>query len=243
MGAWRQDGLADSYIGRNVTLTLTLTWIMYRAVIVIFIYYHHTPIDLMYSLLFIWLRSISLNYRKSYRTYYNIRKHVPCNTVINNAFFSATIDKVFYYVSLVITTCFGPYIRPTSGEFTIIKRKHYSYDGSVVSSNTNYAQQDAKPYNKNYTHLNLPIWGLGKGLIFLMVWVFRYFETTAISFIFNCRDASLHPSASISSSLHNLEFDLQCKHYTICFQVICARTIRNASATAEFRELRLAYIE
>jgi hypothetical protein len=24
MGAWRQDGLADSYVGRNVTLTLTL---------------------------------------------------------------------------------------------------------------------------------------------------------------------------------------------------------------------------
>jgi hypothetical protein len=23
MGAWRQDGLADSYVGRNVTLTLT----------------------------------------------------------------------------------------------------------------------------------------------------------------------------------------------------------------------------
>jgi hypothetical protein len=24
MGAWRQDGLADSYVGRNVTLTLTV---------------------------------------------------------------------------------------------------------------------------------------------------------------------------------------------------------------------------
>jgi hypothetical protein len=23
MGAWRQDGLADSYVGRNVTLTLS----------------------------------------------------------------------------------------------------------------------------------------------------------------------------------------------------------------------------
>jgi hypothetical protein len=23
MGAWRQDGLADSYVGRNVTLPLT----------------------------------------------------------------------------------------------------------------------------------------------------------------------------------------------------------------------------
>jgi hypothetical protein len=23
MGAWRQDGLADSYVGRNVTLALT----------------------------------------------------------------------------------------------------------------------------------------------------------------------------------------------------------------------------
>jgi hypothetical protein len=27
MGAWRQDGLADSYVGRNVTLTLTLSFI------------------------------------------------------------------------------------------------------------------------------------------------------------------------------------------------------------------------
>jgi hypothetical protein len=36
----------------------------------------------------------------------------------NNTFFFATIDKVLYYVSFVLTTCFGPYIRPSSGEFT-----------------------------------------------------------------------------------------------------------------------------
>jgi hypothetical protein len=30
MGAWRQDGLADSYVGRNVTLTLTWPGIYLR---------------------------------------------------------------------------------------------------------------------------------------------------------------------------------------------------------------------
>jgi hypothetical protein len=39
-------------------------------------------------------------------------------TVNNNTFCFATIDKVFYYVVSVLTTCFGPYIRPSSGEFT-----------------------------------------------------------------------------------------------------------------------------
>jgi hypothetical protein len=28
----------------------------------------------------------------------------------NNTFFFTTIDKVFYYVASVLTTCFGPYI-------------------------------------------------------------------------------------------------------------------------------------
>jgi hypothetical protein len=36
---------------------------------------------------------------------------------VNNTFF-ATIDKIFYYVASVLTTCFGPYIRPSSSEFT-----------------------------------------------------------------------------------------------------------------------------
>jgi hypothetical protein len=54
-------------------------------------------------------------------------------TVNNNTSCFATIDKVFYYVAAVLTTCFGPYIRPSSGEFTkILKRKHCSYNGSVV---------------------------------------------------------------------------------------------------------------
>jgi hypothetical protein len=35
-------------------------------------------------------------------------------TVNNNNFCFATIDKVFYYVASVLTTCFGPYIRPSS---------------------------------------------------------------------------------------------------------------------------------
>jgi hypothetical protein len=39
-------------------------------------------------------------------------------TVNNNTFCFATIDKVSYYVASVLTTCFGPYIRPSSGEFT-----------------------------------------------------------------------------------------------------------------------------
>jgi hypothetical protein len=55
-------------------------------------------------------------------------------TINNNTFFFATIDKVFYYVSFVLTTCFGPYIRPSSKNLQIIKRKHCSYDGSVVSN-------------------------------------------------------------------------------------------------------------
>jgi hypothetical protein len=37
-------------------------------------------------------------------------------TINNNTFFFATIDKVFYYVSFILTTCFGPYIRPSSSE-------------------------------------------------------------------------------------------------------------------------------
>jgi hypothetical protein len=37
---------------------------------------------------------------------------------VNNTFCFATIDKVFYYVASVRTTCFDPYIRPSSGEFT-----------------------------------------------------------------------------------------------------------------------------
>jgi hypothetical protein len=36
---------------------------------------------------------------------------------VNNTFFFATTDKVFYYVASVLKTCFGPYIRPSSGEF------------------------------------------------------------------------------------------------------------------------------
>jgi hypothetical protein len=38
-------------------------------------------------------------------------------TVNNKTFCFATIEKVFYYVASVLTTCFGPYIRPSSGEF------------------------------------------------------------------------------------------------------------------------------
>jgi hypothetical protein len=37
---------------------------------------------------------------------------------VNYTFCFATIDKVFYYVASVLTTCFGPYIRPSSCEFT-----------------------------------------------------------------------------------------------------------------------------
>jgi hypothetical protein len=37
---------------------------------------------------------------------------------VNNTFCFATIDKVFYYAASVLTTCFGPYIRPSSSEFT-----------------------------------------------------------------------------------------------------------------------------
>jgi hypothetical protein len=39
-------------------------------------------------------------------------------TVNNITFCFSTIDKVFYYVASVLTTCFGPHIRPSSGEFT-----------------------------------------------------------------------------------------------------------------------------
>jgi hypothetical protein len=35
-----------------------------------------------------------------------------------HTFCFATIDKVFYYVVSILTTCFDPYIRPSSGEFT-----------------------------------------------------------------------------------------------------------------------------
>jgi hypothetical protein len=38
--------------------------------------------------------------------------------VNNNTFCFATIDKVFYYVASVFTTCFSPYIRPSSSELT-----------------------------------------------------------------------------------------------------------------------------
>jgi hypothetical protein len=37
---------------------------------------------------------------------------------VNNTFCFATIDEVFYYVASVLTTCFGPYSRPSSGEIT-----------------------------------------------------------------------------------------------------------------------------
>jgi hypothetical protein len=40
---------------------------------------------------------------------------------VNNTFCFATIDKVFYYVASVLTTCFGPCIRPSSIECYIIK--------------------------------------------------------------------------------------------------------------------------
>jgi hypothetical protein len=38
-------------------------------------------------------------------------KHTNLLTV-NNTFCFATINKVFYYVASVLTTYFGPYIRP-----------------------------------------------------------------------------------------------------------------------------------
>jgi hypothetical protein len=48
-----------------------------------------------------------------------IKKQIEQEKAINNnTFFIATIDKVFYYVSFVLTTCFGPYIKPSSGELT-----------------------------------------------------------------------------------------------------------------------------
>jgi hypothetical protein len=53
-----------------------------------------------------------------------VRDPVRCmnfsNLTVNNTFCFATIDKVFYYVASVLTTCFGPYIRPSSGEFYLI---------------------------------------------------------------------------------------------------------------------------
>jgi hypothetical protein len=41
---------------------------------------------------------------------------VEFRTVNNNTFCFATTDKVFYYAASVLTTCFGPYIRPSSGD-------------------------------------------------------------------------------------------------------------------------------
>jgi hypothetical protein len=35
---------------------------------------------------------------------------------VNNTFCFAIIDKVFYYVASILTTCFGPCIRPSSVE-------------------------------------------------------------------------------------------------------------------------------
>jgi hypothetical protein len=50
---------------------------------------------------------------------------------VNNTFFFATIDKVFYYVVSVLTTCFGPYIRPSSSEFTKYLKKKILFTVSL----------------------------------------------------------------------------------------------------------------
>jgi hypothetical protein len=42
-------------------------------------------------------------------------------SINNNTFFFATIDKVFYSVSFVLTTCFGPYI---SRNMSWVQRAH-----------------------------------------------------------------------------------------------------------------------
>jgi hypothetical protein len=46
-----------------------------------------------------------------------------CILTVNNAFCFATTDKIFYYVASVLTTCFGPHIRPSSGELKNIKKE------------------------------------------------------------------------------------------------------------------------
>jgi hypothetical protein len=77
------------------------------------------------------------------------KAQVQLYLTINNTFFFATIDKVFgcsvgivrsrtqtmefffdkvfYYVSSVLTNCFGLYIRPSSGEFSETCREYRRY--------------------------------------------------------------------------------------------------------------------
>jgi hypothetical protein len=59
----------------------------------------------------------------------------------NNTFFSATIDKVFYYVSFVLTTCFGPIIKIssiiTSVFVAVITFLQGHYLVTIGGSNTN----------------------------------------------------------------------------------------------------------
>jgi hypothetical protein len=61
MGAWRQDGLADTYVGRNVTLTLTLS----RIVIVMFPYLSKTS-SAGWQTVFdkLWRNVVQFNYTK-----------------------------------------------------------------------------------------------------------------------------------------------------------------------------------
>jgi hypothetical protein len=47
---------------------------------------------------------------------------------VNNTFCFATIDKEFYYVASVLTTCFGPYIRLSSGEFILFTSHRFNID-------------------------------------------------------------------------------------------------------------------
>jgi hypothetical protein len=49
---------------------------------------------------------------------FNVYQENAYILTVNNTFCFATIDEVFYYVASVHTTCFDPYIRPPSGEFT-----------------------------------------------------------------------------------------------------------------------------
>jgi hypothetical protein len=67
-------------------------------------------------LLYLYSLQIKGDSNKKKTLYYRV---LACSTIehstINNTFFSATIDKVFYYLSSVLTTCFGPYIKPSSG--------------------------------------------------------------------------------------------------------------------------------
>jgi hypothetical protein len=58
---------------------------------------------------------LSKNKHLNYRVLHPVARNL---TVNNNTFCFATIYKVFYYVASVLTTCFGPYIRPSSSEFT-----------------------------------------------------------------------------------------------------------------------------